>query len=132
MGRKPKRWRRRFFWGIGVYIFLWVTTWIWGSYTIDRHFRNLYRNRKLRNGTWAEYHHFRNVSFKGSEFNYWPDPLPQESPWCCLGTPWSPCPFIIVFESAAECGVARKAYCFWLPRYLALISEKKEWVIDCF
>src|SRR5262245_39891379 len=104
MNMKWRLWRRRLLWAIGLYFVFWIATWLWSPSAVDRCLRRTYTVGRSFGGEEAPISHFRNVNFSGEGLQFLPNVDPNSAKgvkwFCCTGRPWSPCPFVTVYDIA--------------------------------
>jgi len=71
------------------------------------------------------------VRFVGAGLDFGPDPVPERSPWCCVGEPAVPLPFVLradyAYVRGGLDGGAGRIYFLWTPWRVYAVAEDRHW-----
>jgi hypothetical protein len=128
-GRRLKRWAALL---ILLYVLLWAVTAMCGPQDVFSLFEKQYGTETRRDGTTAAVPIHKGTRFAGRGLDFWPDPLPAEDHWCCVGTPSVPAPFIVncdfVWTQGGFSAGAGHCTFFWTPWGVYDLWTRWEWL----
>jgi len=114
-----------------IYLASWGLTWAFGRDALSRHFADHYASRRNAQGEPVFADVREGTRFAGEGFDFWPDPIPGQSPWACVGRPVAPTPFLVYTDYAylrgGLDGGAGRAYFLWTPWKLYWLGSESYW-----
>ena len=131
------RWNRRrwFRWLVTVvagYLILWGSTWLFAPGAVNRKFASHFSTTTDRNGNQVAVDLRTDSEFTGEGFSYGPDPAPSRTPWCCVGSPRVPAPFLVTTEFAFVTGPlsagAGRVVFIWTPWDVYTVRQEWLWI----
>ncbi|SRR5579885_616446 len=115
-----------------AYLVLWGVTWLFGPNAVVRLFASHYATKTDSDGKQIPIEFHTDAKFAGEAMNFFPDPVPEVSPWCCVGSPSVLAPFLITTKFAYHLGpfAGGGGYVvfLWTPWGLYEVYHKYEWV----
>lgn len=123
-----RKWLRRVGLAVAVYLALWGLTGVFGPAAVTRWFAVEVRDRP---GAEAPIDRRTGVRFVGTGLKFRPDPVPERSPWCCVGEPAAPAPLVVCADYAyvrgGLDGGAGRVYFLWTPWRVYAIAGDRHW-----
>src|SRR4051812_1943735 len=129
---RKRRWGRWLALAALTYLALWGATWVFGRSAVVRYFVACWGTTTDRAGNRIPVDVRTGSKFTGRGLQFFPDPMPERAPWCCVGEPTVPAPFVVSVQAAAVdgplSGGAGQVVFIWTPWDVYPVYEKKQWV----